>query len=229
MRETKQAMMEGTGVPAKEAKVVARNTLRYRRPSGEEVIRLHHTDILVFANGAVTIDSGGWLTPTTRQRMNAFLPAPLCLYAGSGHWSLYRGEGLYEVPYRDGLRVSCSPPYLYSLPEEDPDRPSPEEIRRFVNGMKIAPLPSPGDCWLCACDPEEKRENSSERRLPKGDREHLLSHIRENYIHGSLLVNAMRWAGYRDEGISVFFHMQEIKTFKRVLRRYLRMVFGYPS
>jgi hypothetical protein len=33
------------------------------------------------------------------------------------------------------------------------------------------------------------------------DTEHLREHIKENYMHGSLIVNALRFCGYRDQGI----------------------------
>jgi len=51
----------------------------------------------------------------------------------------------------------------------------------------------------------------------------------EGYLHGSLLVNAMRWAGYKDEGISLCYGMAKRgnrDAFKRALRRYLKRKLG---
>ena len=56
--------------------------------------------------------------------------------------------------------------------------------------------------------------------------DHILSHIEEQYIHGSLLVNAMRWAGYSDEGIGLHYQMKLTDTFKRTLRRYVKAQLG---
>ena len=68
---TKREMMEG--VEAKEAKIIANNTVEYIKPDGTKVIRLHHTDILEFPpRGGVIFNSGGWKTVTTKSRMNEF-------------------------------------------------------------------------------------------------------------------------------------------------------------
>ena len=49
-----------------EAKIIDNNTIRYVRPNGDVVIRLHFTDILTFPkNGGIIFNSGGHLTATT--------------------------------------------------------------------------------------------------------------------------------------------------------------------
>ena len=65
------------------------------------------------------------------------------------------------------------------------------------------------------------------------DPEHLHSHCREGYIHGTLIVNAMRWAGYADEGIQWMAfgtgrgHGRD--SVVRAMRRYLLRQFGLAS
>jgi len=59
--------------------------------------------------------------------------------------------------------------------------------------------------------------------------DHLKSHIQEEYMPGSLLVNAMKEAGYGQRQIAHwYYHANESKdpqwgidTFKRALRKYL--------
>jgi hypothetical protein len=51
--------------------------------------------------------------------------------------------------------------------------------------------------------------------------DHLLSHLKENYLHGSLLVNAMREYGFRDDQIGFHYQLQLHDTFKRAVRKYL--------
>ena len=87
-----------------------------------------------------------------------------------------------------------------------------ESINRFVklvDTCETLPTPDLGDCWYC-------------RLFETKDTDHLLSHIDEGYLHGSLLVNAMRWAGYRDDQIGLHYSMDLRDTFKRALRRYLK-------
>ncbi len=58
--------------------------------------------------------------------------------------------------------------------------------------------------------------------MGEGDTEHLKSHIEEGYMHGSLLVNAMREAGYSDQGIGVHYSLQVADTFRRAVNNYLQ-------
>jgi hypothetical protein len=73
------------------------------------------------------------------------------------------------------------------------------------------PVPNGSDCWLCLFMDKEGKQ-----------KDHLLEHLKDNYLHGSILVNAMRESGYRDEQISLFFHMKLVDNFKRSLRKYLQ-------
>jgi len=57
----------------KDRRKIANNTYLERRANGNIALRLHNTDVLTFSpNGDVRFDSGGWLTVTTKQRMNEF-------------------------------------------------------------------------------------------------------------------------------------------------------------
>lgn len=64
---------------------VANNTLRYRLADGRTFVRLHLTDIIETApTGAITVDTGGHNTPTTRDRLNRFLPSGLRVQTSRG-------------------------------------------------------------------------------------------------------------------------------------------------
>ena len=67
-------------------------------------------------NGTVTLNSGGYLTRTTKLRMNqAFRqfcgPETFGVFQRKGEWwvSKYAGNGIHlpEFPYRDGMVLSC--------------------------------------------------------------------------------------------------------------------------
>ena len=59
--------------------------------------------------------------------------------------------------------------------------------------------------------------------------DHLFSHVDENYLHGSLMVNAMRATGHNDAAIGTRYQMNLRSTFKRALRRYLLRSFGLAA
>lgn len=87
-------------------KIVQRNTFKFTR-DGETVIRLHGTDIVRrLADGSVILNSGGWKTVTTKDRMNNNLPGGARIIQEKGVW--YVSQGAWNgprVPYFDGIQV----------------------------------------------------------------------------------------------------------------------------
>lgn len=79
------------------------------------------------------------------------------------------------------------------------------------------PMPDAGDCFLCSFQTQANK--------PVGDlsngADHLVSHIEEKYLHGSLLVNAMKDSGYHATQIQLHYHIKNVDAFKRALRKYL--------
>lgn len=56
------------------------NTYLERRDNGALAVALHSTDVLTFyPSGHVTLNTGGWLTRTTADRINTYLPAGIYL------------------------------------------------------------------------------------------------------------------------------------------------------
>jgi hypothetical protein len=54
-------------------------------------IRLHATDILTFyPNGSLQVATGGWLTITTKKRINEFLPAGMYIFSRDCAWWVKR-------------------------------------------------------------------------------------------------------------------------------------------
>lgn len=63
-------------------------------PFGPLGIRLHSTEILkFFPDGRIVLNSGGWQTVTTKERMNRYLPHPWSIYSEKGDWFLCREVG----------------------------------------------------------------------------------------------------------------------------------------
>jgi hypothetical protein len=79
-------------------RTLAPNTYLYRRSATTLAVRLYHTDIVVIHDdGTYTLNSGGWRTVTTKERINRF--APVVVYQRSHEWYVI------GMPFRDGMRV----------------------------------------------------------------------------------------------------------------------------
>jgi hypothetical protein len=68
-----------------------------------------------------------------------------------------------------------------------------------------------------------------------GDKSHILSHIQEGYLHGSLIINALKWAGYRQPQFIWQLANSDLQRgrkpdqIKRALKRYLYRQCGLVS
>jgi len=75
----------------RERRKLENNTYLERRDSDAIAVRLHRTDVLTFyRDGGIGIDTGGWNTVTTRDRMNRYLPNPWRVGSERGTLVLYR-------------------------------------------------------------------------------------------------------------------------------------------
>lgn len=217
-RQTKSSAFNGR--PPASARKIANNTFRYTTEDGCEVFRLHTTDVVTrLPDGRIKLDSGGWKSVTTKDRMNAFAPGYM-IFSGKTGWVVAkRGERANPVSFYDGMIL----PDAIDNPSADEQSAQREaeakalkkEIATFAKLYeKGIPTPGAGDCWLCT--------------LPdNGDVEHLREHIREGYAHGTLAVNAMRWAGHDNKSIG--FHVNSdfaSHIVVRAVRRYLQFKLG---
>lgn len=233
-RQSMRQIMEGVphvGRPAR----IANNTVRYSRADGATVTRLHNTDIVVqHADGTFTLNSGGYRTMTTKGRINRFSPAEV--YSDRGIWYVRDPRHDYPVPFKDGMRVDAS-----GLPQHVTPAKATAEVRRQrrlrarikrfcdrVDHLATIPEPNPGDCWLCML------HDQSGKPMDAADPSHVHSHVQENYLHGSLIYNAMRDAGNSDQGIGyAYYFANKGERFsrdriKRALRRYVTRSYGLP-
>ncbi len=87
----------------RESRKVANNTklLRFDTVNGPLVkVVLHDTAVVTYLpTGLIKLDSGGWLTHTTMERVNDFTPADLRVWSDKGRWTV--GTGLTWDPIRD--------------------------------------------------------------------------------------------------------------------------------
>jgi hypothetical protein len=215
---------------SRDSRKLENNTYVQRR--GEDIaVRLHNTDVVTYhKDGTITLNSGGWRTSTTKNRINSYIPGR-GLHQKNSLWYFSDGE-IFE----DGIRIDHSgyPFHAVLSGEGMPSRKAQIEsdmrqkkrrVKEYVDGFckhivegKLAP-PSGGDCWYCYFF--EKAGQFSD--------DHIRYHMSDDqrYYVPSLLFNAIKERGHTDP--SFIFHMimveaKQGKLFwqtRRILRDYL--------
>jgi len=76
--------------------------------SGECIgIRFYETTIVQYARkGDIILNSGGYLTATTRERINKLLPDYWVLYQEKWKWTLHTSDRSLVFPFADGMVLS---------------------------------------------------------------------------------------------------------------------------
>jgi len=196
-RESLKEIMSGvefTGKP----KLLARSTVQYTRPDGAIAVRFHHTDVVVTKGNIVTLDTGGWNTVTTRERMNSF--SPIRVYTKAGALFANGFPMAQTITFKKDIAGTFTPVGIKKLEMEAVrQEKTREQIKKFcsrVTKEATIPMPSNGDCWGCLMVEKETGKHMSY--------DCLMGHVKENYLHGSLLVRAMREAGFQGVGIVMY-------------------------
>jgi len=196
----KAAAMLQTARNPSAGKPIENNTRLYMR--GKNIaIQLHGTDVVTFApSGAVTLNSGGWKTVTTKARMNEW--APFQVWSDRGTW--YVGSGILNgkprVPFADGMTIYPSGKVKgagradLGAKEKRIRKAASEYARLFVDALYAGKIPAPsgGDCWHCCLREVGTGEPWGEMIA---DHSHVAGHIKERYFVPSLLVNALKAFG----------------------------------
>jgi len=187
----------------RESRKYANNTYWQRR--GENIaLKLHNTDIVtLYPNGDMSLNTGGWYTITTKERINRVLPRVFSLYQDKGRWFLRNRIDNVTYGYMDRMRIT-SDWDVEGAGIYDPkaDRELKKRVQRYATlCMAHIPLPMPsgGDCWDCALKTQEG--------VTLGDTtgaDHLDSHVEEEYIVPSLVWNALKESGYSPEKDAVY-------------------------
>jgi hypothetical protein len=88
-------------LPAYVGRKLAHNTYVEQDADGSIGVRFHSTRILTFhAEGTFTVNTGGYRTVTTKQRLNALLPNGYRIYSERYVWDITTPEGTF--PFGDG-------------------------------------------------------------------------------------------------------------------------------
>lgn len=156
-------------------------------------VRLHSANVVTFyRDGRIALDSGGWRTVTTKDRMTRF--SPFAVWSERGVWYVGRRSAYTAEPrpwvFVDGITFSPDGSVTGAGDREDTVTLR-KQARSFAAGYIEAlfcgevPAPSNGDCWGCLMVAEDGS-------APLGGSGHILEHFRENYYVPSMLARAVR-------------------------------------
>jgi hypothetical protein len=87
------------------SKKVKNNTRLTIYKNGDKILRLHNTDIIKWQGNKIILNSGGWLTSTTKSRLNEFLADySYCIYQKNFKWYIDNG-GQDRQEFFDGIEL----------------------------------------------------------------------------------------------------------------------------
>lgn len=190
-----------TPAETKSAKKLGRNTWRYVRADGAECVRLHKTDVACTLKGQTTLNSGGWRTVTTKDRMNSNR-AGWRVFSLNGRWYVSGGPDGERVEFFDGITLPRDLKRKGKAKPVTAETATLKQLDKYLAALKrLEKLPEPtgGDCWLCSMFGGTLTPGAKVH-----DPQHLRDHLAERYIFGALIVIAMRWAGRTDHAISYY-------------------------
>lgn len=115
-----------------------RNTkfLKYSRP-GEFAVRFHSTDVIYYdGQGNLVVRTGGWKTPTTKERINTFLPHgwSISQYQYGWYWWNHNWPGEIRDALWADMRARRRPKSQYWIPFNDGDKISKIGTLTFQGG-----------------------------------------------------------------------------------------------
>lgn len=181
---------------------VSNNTWLIRQEDGSIALKLHATIIVtVQQDGKITLNSGGWRTPTTKGRINDALRELLRDNAPGisqvdGIWLIYpRGDYESKLTFADGMWVLPDGSLAGTGPDLGVLKQGVKLIRAYMKPVAQMivegkfPTPSNGDPWnflMVSTDGELAMAG------PEGEtRKWLVDYMKKKYYFGTLLLRAM--------------------------------------
>lgn len=202
-----------SGGRSKDERPLQNNTRLVRRSNDAIAVRLHETDVLTYhRNGNRTLNSGGWLTVTTKDRINNYLGIKdTKVFSDRGQWFVFRydetGSGWSKLSeFYDGVVIRkngmVAKPKMPSEADNRKVAKMKRDIKAYIDGFvetlrKGMPQPNNGDCWFCLFKDAKSGKTWGDIAKDSG---HLLDHMKERYYVPILVVNAVTEKGYRMPG-----------------------------
>lgn len=205
----------------KQAKTIGHNTVVSRQ--GEDIgVTLHSTTVITYhPNDTITLNSGGWRTVTTKDRINQLLPMPLGVYSESGVWTLSRrGNNPGTVSeFYDGMKFTVHGEMVSKVKVNTAAEL--RKVKRQISGYvklydnetvlrlvnEAVEHGTSGDCLFCQMDNQ-------------GDSGHLWNHLEEGYVMATTMRNALRFCNYRND-LQIPVVIRHGNIVRKSMRRYL--------
>lgn len=193
------------------------------------VVKLHETNVVTFQkDGMIILNSGGWLTSTTKDRINKYSPCRITQakglwtvngkYAFADGITFYKGKvtGVGNVKKQNKLQAQAK-----------------TYVDKFISKLSAGEidLPSEADCWYCVM---HTADGKSLGEVTK-NQDHIPLHVKESYFVPSMLFNAIKlypvspiahdWMQYQVRGLKNecdFFRDGAIRQIKSSLRHYVK-------
>jgi hypothetical protein len=86
------------------AKKVAHATYKIETATGYK-IRYHATDVIEYSNSDIILRNGGYLTKTTKERINEYLPQGMYMSQKNYMWTVHDTRTQQSVPFKDGMTI----------------------------------------------------------------------------------------------------------------------------
>lgn len=103
---TSYAVLVKDGTPTVKGKTVGHKTKQFTEADGSWRVQYHATNVISFdGKNTYTLNSGGWLTKTTKERINQYLPSGYWISQKNYKWTLHApNEDGRE--FEDGIQVT---------------------------------------------------------------------------------------------------------------------------
>lgn len=148
-------------------------------------VQYHDTDVVTyFRDGRVRLDTGGWLTMSTRSRLDEFMPAGHRIISKEGRWFLVTPSATYA--YRDGITFDL---YGTVTGFEEPAVVAEQDAANKALDKRLA-----GYIAKITSESIANAEGDLDDEVTTDD---LLAVLDTDVIHYDLLVLALERKGYR--------------------------------
>lgn len=182
---------------------VAHNTIA-RIDEDTIIIKYHASDIVFLTDDSIRLESDGYKTSTTKERLNWYIPKNWYLYQQNHIWYIKHFNADRTWIFKDGLTFynlegtnswdldlnTCGDPSEIKRIKEIKKRIN-KYTNKFINQLVSGKMDKPGagDCWYCSM----QTENDGSLGEATNSIDHLESHFDENYLVPSMLMNAIRF------------------------------------
>jgi hypothetical protein len=189
------------------SKKLDNNTYLEKRENGNLAVKLHQTDVVTYTpKNEVILSSGGWKTPTTKDRINKFSRAGIT--QKNNQWFVYVKADYsnpdkpvyFENPtmiFKDGVIITPKNKIkggeIATKTKEKTFNKEKKAIKTYCEAFVTALFdgkvekPGAGDCWYCSM----KTDDGQSLGDKAGNNDHIKQHIEEGYFVPSLLFNAL--------------------------------------